>query len=320
MNIIEKEEIITCKSYIPLCDYAYDAPDLDNVPPTGVVHVPMDQIVEFFKRIEGNGHNYIVVSSCSDFGLFYQKDDPPWKDLLKWAKMQTGPHTGYGGLMVQPRLDPHQCHPSHTYSVKCYSWTKTTFPVIPDNVKHWFVTNLGIEDEERCTAIPFGIAEGQRDLFHQIVSENYIPLSKRDIYNDVYVSWQDYTYERYELREWTRNLYGFLVKEPGQPDPYPAYIKQLCTSATVISPPGNGLDCYRTWEAIYAGAHVLTEYNALSRNLKEVPISCYETFSDILDFTESWHKFHLYENMDEYRPLRLSYWKQAFENAREKLT
>ena len=48
--MIALEDIITCKSYHDLCDFRYDAPNLDDIPPTGVVQVPLDQIENFFQR------------------------------------------------------------------------------------------------------------------------------------------------------------------------------------------------------------------------------------------------------------------------------
>ena len=38
------------------------------------------------------------------------------------------------------------------------------------------------------------------------------------------------------------------------PDAHSLYLKDLCNSNFVISPFGNGMDCYRVWESIYCGA------------------------------------------------------------------
>lgn len=50
----------------------------------------------------------------------------------------------------------------------------------------------------------------------------------------------------------------WAMKHPNvsQSDPtsYDSYLKQLGNAKFVLSPPGNGLDCHRTWEAILMGA------------------------------------------------------------------
>lgn len=44
------------------------------------------------------------------------------------------------------------------------------------------------------------------------------------------------------------------------------YWRTIANAAYVASPPGNGLDCHRTWEALYLGCIVIAEDNSL-RNL-----------------------------------------------------
>ncbi|SVA99171.1 uncharacterized protein METZ01_LOCUS152025, partial [marine metagenome] len=220
-----------------LCDFTYDAPDLDNIPPTGIVQVPLDQIENFFQRIEGNGHRYIVVSSCSDYGLAYQKEHPVWKDLPKWIQMQVGPNLGYHNLGIQPaRCNTELCNLNDAYSVKCHAFTRATFHHIPENVHHWFVVNLMINDDSRMTAIPFGIAEGKAELLHGVLKTN--DESERS--RDSYLSWQDYTLERYQLRESLKEHGGFTVREPAKADSYFGYLQYLGKHAYVVSPPGNG--------------------------------------------------------------------------------
>ena len=249
--MIEQSDIITCKSYQPLCDYLYDYPNLDDIPPTGLVHVPMDHIEEFFKRIDSNGHSYVVVSSCSDYGFAIQGEHPPWRDMLKWLNMQIGPTLGYKGIKMPPRIEEEKCNIQDTYSVKMHSWTKATVPSIPHNVHHWFLTNLmfvpDAEDysflyeantHKKITAIPFGIAEGKAEELHAAMQ---LKKSGEDRENKIYISWNDTTLERYELRsslmEW--QAYAgenyLTVNPPEQQDSYEEYLKKLATQICVIS-------------------------------------------------------------------------------------
>ena len=73
-----------------------------------------------------------------------------------------------------------------------------------------------IDDDSRMTAIPFGIAEGKAELLHGVLKAN--DESERS--RDSYLSWQDYTLERYQLRESLKEHGGFTVREPAKADSY----------------------------------------------------------------------------------------------------
>lgn len=62
----------------------------------------------------------------------------------------------------------------------------------------------------------------------------------------------------------------------------------------VISPPGNGLDCHRTWEAIYLGCVPVVLRRALADEFTtSLPIHAVDNWIDFLDLSES-EKFSLY--------------------------
>ncbi len=42
------EDIITCDSYKPMCDFIYDYDNLTSTPESGVIHVPTDQLDRFY--------------------------------------------------------------------------------------------------------------------------------------------------------------------------------------------------------------------------------------------------------------------------------
>ena len=330
--MIDVSDIITCKSYQPLCDYLYDYPNLDDIPPTGLVHVPMDHIAEFFKRVDSNGHRYVVVSSCSDYGFAIQQEQPPWKDMLKWLNMQIGPGLGYHGVKMPPRIEKEECNERDIYSVKMHSWTKATVPSIPHNIHHWFLTNLmfvpDAEDynflyeantHEKITAIPFGIAEGFAPKLHEAMQ------SKRDCKdreNKIYVSWTDTTLERYESRreliEWAAysGNNAITANHPEQQDTYEEYLKKLATHKYVLSPPGNGADCYRTLESVYMGCLTFVK-DTPTNYLTKLPVFRYTNIDDIIGY---YNENHQMSNGFEERPeTKLSHWKELIHSKRSEL-
>lgn len=332
--MINIEDIITCKSYQPLCDYIYDHPNLDDVPPTGLVHVPLDQIEEFFKRVDSNGHRYVVVSSCSDYGLAIQQEHPPWSDMLKWMDMQVGPSLGYDGLTMEARLDKDRCKKKDFFSVKCHSWTRATFPSVPDNIHHWFITNLMfVPDQDypelcscnlykKITAIPFGIAEGKQEQVYEAMK---LKRKMEDRENKIYISWNDYTYERYELRRKMVNwqAYGnsdsLTVRGPGDnQDSYEDYLDNLSKHAYVISPPGNGQDCYRTLESIYMGCVTYVQ-DTPTNYLTKLPAYRYKSVEDIIASYNSGTKDTLLGSPEEQPETKLSYWKELIHSKRNEM-
>jgi len=331
--LLDVSDIITCKSYQPLCDYLYDYPNLDDIPPTGLVHVPLDHIEQFFKRIDSNGHRYVVVSSCSDYGLAIQNEHAPWKDMVKWINMQVGPSMGYQGIRIPARLDQQKCNINDTYSVKMHSWTNATFPKIPDNVHHWFLSNLMFVPDaeqynflyesnthEKITAIPFGIAEGKASELHEAIKSKR-PASERE--NKIYISWNDTTLERYQIRreliEW--QAYSgekcLTVNLPENQDSYQEYLKNLARHKYVLSPPGNGADCYRTLESVYMGCIACVE-DTPTNYLTKLPVFRYTSIEDIISMYNH-NKMDAPEQFDNKPEIKLSYWKELIHSKRNEM-
>jgi len=292
----------------------------------------MDHIAEFFKRIDSNGHSYVVVSSCSDYGVAIQEDHPPWKDMTKWLNMQIGPSLRYGGIKMPPRIEEGACRENDTYSVKMHSWTKATFPAIPHNVHHWFLTNLMFvpnpehyeflyeaNTHEKITAIPFGIAEGGVKKLHEAMQSK---LDCKDRENKIYLSWNDTTLERYELRqslmEWQAyaDNKSLTVNLPSQQDTYEDYLKKLGSHKYTLSPPGNGADCYRTLESVYMGCITFVE-DTPTNYLTKLPVHKYQNLEDILGLYNAGHS--MVDGFEEQPEIKLSHWEKNIHAKRSEL-
>lgn len=319
MPHINKEDIILCESYRWLCDYIYGAGFTSQkiVPPEGIVCVALDEIVDFFKLIDGKTEKYVIVSPRSDFGLFYQKDYPPSLDLLKITNMLVNdPGIKYHGLNIAPRCDLEKCNINDKYSIKMHSWTKATFNKIPDNVIHWFVVNNGIYDNRKVESIPFGIGGSKpEDVDH------FFELSTKYRNNNriekLYINFGDSTFERVQLREWYKqqNFDWVVIKEN---IPFDEYIEDLCTYKYVLCPNGNGVDCYRTMESIYCGAIPIVEYGCIMGQFNDFPLLYAHNL-----------KFHNYESfrimaenlstIEHCEKTKLSYWRNCFNKEKSKL-
>lgn len=123
----------------------------------------------------------------------------------------------------------------------------------PDCVRHWFAQNAMV-DRPDVTPIPIGLerpsASGGRtrpEVF-QIAARQASAIQ-----NLTYLSHSDWTnrWERIPIRcslcwrDWVTARRG--------PAPFEQYLQEMARHRSVISPIGNGLDCHRTWEALYLG-------------------------------------------------------------------
>jgi hypothetical protein len=78
------------------------------------------------------------------------------------------------------------------------------------------------------------------------------------------------TRERSEALALAPSLPGsFVVNSPITPQQYRKLIRQ---SEFVVSPPGNGPDCHRTWEAIYLGATPIVKREFWPFATKDLPV------------------------------------------------
>jgi len=75
--------------------------------------------------------------------------------------------------------------------------------------------------------------------------------------------------------------------------------KHLLNSYFVISPPGNGSDCHRTWEAIYLGCVPVVLRGALAEEfISRLPILAVSDWNEFLD-TPNDEALHLYRTLRE---------------------
>jgi hypothetical protein len=317
--MIQKSDIITCESYKGLCDYIYKPEKTTGgFPLPGIVHVNMEELLQFFEAIEGSPYKYVVVSSCSDFGLCYQERSPVWVDMPKWARMMVTPEVGYNSCVLSPRCDLERCNPNHKYSAKCYSYTAYTFPAIPDNVVHWFITNSRIfpnEENDRITVIPFGVAPGSADDIIAVATE----VSSYEKEPKTYINWVNYTLERVEIREYYRMLGMADVTIVDDAKPYKSYLRDLARHATILSPEGNGVDCYRMLESIYMGSMPIVGINPVTVELRELPIIISKSLYGLRP-NEMYSIYHqIKEQGRSLDKVKLSYWKNQFESKRNLL-
>jgi hypothetical protein len=111
-------------------------------------------------------------------------------------------------------------------------------------IRAWFAANLEFDDP-RLGAIPAGVANPHwRHGDQKLLGRVQASASPKSRLFDVSFSLTTNIAERTYCIEQT----GL---RPTAPRPYEAYLTELARAYFCISPRGNGIDCHRTWEALY---------------------------------------------------------------------
>ena len=298
------------------CNYEIDHKD-DSIPESGVVYCNIEHITEFFDKCRNTDNEYVVVSGFSDYGVALQEEHPVCMDMLKWLSTyahEVIPRLGYKSLEIPAPCDIDQCNIKDTYSVRCYAHTRATFNEIPSNVKKWFLVNSMIHDK-RIQGIPLGVGKAASEEISRV--KKYSATEKQ---NWLYINWQNYTVERYNLLQALKanqTHWMTIVKEPKE---FPEFLDELAQHAFVLCPAGNGVDCYRTLEALYVGCIPIVLNSPTTQYLRDLPILIIDDWNQIsYNFLqEQYEKFQNTEyNLDQ---IKLSYWKEKIDESKRHIT
>jgi len=140
-------------------------------------------------------------------------------------------------------------------------------------------------DKTIATPIPIGLENwsilrnGVPKDFLKLIDKGLLPTSKRSIRILSSFSIETNSTERSKALEFTKSN-NDVFQMPTFTSPK-KYRQMLSNSAFVLSPPGNGADCHRTWEAIYLGAIpiVLKKYWPFGH--LDLPVLAVEDWSEI---------------------------------------
>jgi hypothetical protein len=130
-----------------------------------------------------------------------------------------------------------------------------------------------------------------------------------------------------KLKEFARSLktngLGELLTFRETPNlPVETYLEELANHRYVLCPEGNGLDCYRIWEAIYLGVTPILKDSTFARLLSKMglPVLIVSDWEYIRHSYEAvWQTIDLHRSgiMDtgSNQAATLSYWKREMMNA-----
>lgn len=180
-----------------------------------------------------------------------------------------------------------------------------------EKIAAWFVQNIDRAPSKKLIPIPIGLASknwphGNTELFTQVSSQ------KRSIF----------CYLNYALRKERDDCTQHFLRM-GFPfwrvKSFGSYLKDLSQSVFVISPPGNGLDCHRTWEALLMGCYPVVKSSTLNPLYEGLPVVIVEEWSEVTEeFLEEKYA-ELSQKQWPREPLYAPYWFNKVRELQTKL-
>lgn len=102
--------------------------------------------------------------------------------------------------------------------------------------------------------------------------------------------------------------FPFCLWNLGRPKPYEEYLEDLVYSKFVLSPHGNGLDCIRTWEALYMGSYPVVKTSSLDQLYQDLPVLIVNKWEDVTqEFLEKKY-FEMKSKKYNLNKLYFDYW------------
>jgi len=161
---------------------------------------------------------------------------------------------------------------------------KEILPYIPNNVDIIWCQNYNYIETDKIKSLPIGLERVRwfpEQRKQEVLKEMVESKIKRD--NLCYMNFNPST------NPYRQNIFNILKDESfidkdmiGNGGNYINYIESLKKYKYIISPPGNGVDCHRNWEAIYLGCVPIVLKSHFTENIyKKLPVLIVDDYSEL---------------------------------------
>ena len=181
---------------------------------------------------------------------------------------------------------------------------------LPTNVIHWFSQNVCVLDE-RLSSLPIGLENSRwfpdtrkKEL---LLAKAKQPKTNRNL---VYVNHnistnraeRELPYKILDGKRFATVAYGY------NPIDFGTYVDNLYNHKFVVSPPGNGVDTHRNWEALYLGTIPIEKRCPNNTFYEDLPICFVNEWEELTeDFLESECR-RINQTTWNLQKLKMSYW------------
>jgi len=279
---VPEQEFITINNFLGICDYVYKPRKRFIEEVTGDEKASNMNGAEIIE--EAPRENSVIMCCVADGGILELFQKCKKNKNNKYIVMQST-------IMDAGHID------------------KKIVKRMPDNVVKLYSKHLGVL-HERVTSIPIGrdfrnkaaylsVKLDNNRTFNNLLYCNFaINTNKKNrlrVYN--LFRYRDWV-TQVEVREWLR--YPISREE---------YLRQVHSHKFCLSPEGTGIDCFRTWEALYLKSVPIVQESIHMTAFKDLPILFTKDYSEIT-------KKYLEEKYEEMlekdyniEKLHFSYWK-----------
>lgn len=244
-----------------------------------VAYCTTEFVREAFQKIRDDGRPTVLISGCCDYGVRLQEQHHPNADFpscvnaVEWDKL-AAERDSYPDIVLKSPCLREYCQPRDKYAIRMDRHTVFTFndEDVPANLTRWFVNNLDIS-HPRMELLPFGL---NPDGIGKTLLPGFVGRPKKGL---LYVNFQNYTTERVNLKRFFRHSPWVTFREDANL-PVDQFLAEVAEHKFVLSPNGNGLDCYRNYECMYLGSFPILSRSHFSETLLSwgLPIVLAENF------------------------------------------
>jgi len=202
-----------------------------------------------------------------------------------------------------------------------YPITQEKYNRKPENITFWFGENV-IKELPNVIPIPLGL---DRQAFPDVnkqntrVIDNQLLHEKHSV-NKLYVNFNVNT--NVSNRQPILNMFSnneFTNVKSGLT--YETYISDVYNHNFILSPEGNGIDCVRTWTAVYLKSIAIVQRNYINESFIKLglPLVICDDFSKInTNYLTDLHN-QLINKQFSYEAATVTYWKNRIEKCKQYL-
>ena len=175
----------------------------------------------------------------------------------------------------------------------------------------WYGSNSDIRNHSKMIPIPIGLNNqrwemGRLDPIQHAFHNYRQPWDKRKIRLYINFSLRSNVAEREAASNQAKKIQG--AHFVSQRISLNTYLQQVADTKFVLSPPGNGFDCHRTWEALLMGAVPIVLTSALDPLYEGIPAIIVQHWSNLTEELLSSYKYPA-KDRDTAAVLYARYWR-----------
>jgi hypothetical protein len=181
-----------------------------------------------------------------------------------------------------------------------------------ENLAAWFLQNIDCPHSDRLVPIPIGLS----NQFWSHGNLEKMVEKKRDIlvYSNFTVGTN--AKERQPCFDYFSNT---SFTHMAQPKPFQEYLDDLSRSVFTVSPPGNGLDCHRTWEALCMKCYPIVLSSTLNLLYENLPVVVVNSWEEVTEELLNKKREEFDSKQWDFEKAYIPYWFQKVREIQDKL-